>query len=160
MEDQPAPESGSPEFSPIPAEQEKFLTGAGRRMNRSMCFLGAAGVVIGWFWEGSRWAGGFAGGALLSALNFHWLTSAVATISEQVHAPDAEPPNRKAANRRRSTGIAVRLMLRYALIGIAGYAIFKSSLVSLNAFLLGLFLFLGAILIEIAYEIYFAFRGA
>ena len=53
----------------------------------------------------------------------------------------------------------MRFVLRYALIGLVGYAIFKSSFVSLGAFFLGLFLFIAAILAEVAYEIYRALRG-
>ena len=56
--------------------------------------------------------------------------------------------------------MVLRVMLRYALIGVIGYVIFKSSFVSLSAFFIGLFLFLGAILIEMAYEVYSGFRGA
>jgi len=168
MPQEPTPgSSNAPAFSPIPADQERFLSGTGRRINRSMLILAFAGVAICWMWRGAMWAGGFAAGALLSALNFHWLTRAVSTIAEQAAAPGASQNTSqnqeqlsRPAPRRRSTGLVLRVMLRYALIGLIGYVIFKSSLVSLSAFFIGLFLFLGAILIEMTYEVYSGFRGA
>jgi hypothetical protein len=51
-----------------------------------------------------------------------------------------------------------RFVLRYALIGVAGYAIFRSSTLSLEAFFAGLFIAIGAILAEAAYQIYRGFR--
>jgi hypothetical protein len=57
-------------------------------------------------------------------------------------------------------GSAIRIMLRYALIGAVGYAIFVSSFVSLSAFFIGIFLFVGAALVEAAYELYSALRSA
>jgi hypothetical protein len=63
------------------------------------------------------------------------------------------------AGDRRPGGVWGRFVFRYALIGLVGYAIFKSSLVSLGAFFLGLFLFIAAILAEIGYQVYCAFRS-
>jgi len=54
---------------------------------------------------------------------------------------------------------AFRIMLRYALIGAAGYAIFVSSLISLEAFFAGLFLFVGAVLLEVCYELWRGLSG-
>jgi hypothetical protein len=55
--------------------------------------------------------------------------------------------------------VAARFVLRYALIGAAGYAIYRSSALSMTAFFFGLFAALGAILIEMAYETIVAFRN-
>jgi hypothetical protein len=77
-------------------------------------------------------------------------TAAATAVEEGVPGQSAPRP---------AGAVWVRFVLRYALIGLVGYAIFKSSFVSLGAFFLGLFLFIAAILAEIVYEIYRAFRG-
>jgi len=82
--------------------------------------------------------------------------SARRDVVEDADSSASQPP----PPRGRGAGVAARFVLRYALIGLAGYAIFVSSLVSLGAFFLGLFLFIAAILAEVAYQIYGAFRRA
>ena len=159
MPSQPMPDPDHSEPVPLPPDQEAFLAGSGRRLYRDMWVLGAVGVVACWLWHGWKWAGGFAAGAALSALNFHWMHSAVASLSDLFSTPGGKTP----ADRRPGpgpTGSAIRIMLRYALIAGAGYAIFVSSFVSLDAFLIGLFLFLGAVLVEAAYELYCGSRSA
>jgi hypothetical protein len=53
-----------------------------------------------------------------------------------------------------------RFILRYGLIGLAGYVIFRSSVISLAAFFVGLFVSIVAVLAEIGYQIYLSFRRA
>lgn len=151
-------DSAQAEYSVIPPAEKKLLAGAERRMAAGMWVLGFAAAALCWLWQGWRTAGGFAVGAILSALNFHWMKTAVASLADLAAPPTAGSGG--PVPRPNTARVAIRLMLRYALIGVAGYAIFKSSFVSLGAFFLGLFLFLGAILVELAYEIYFAFRNA
>ncbi len=156
------PISENPGAAPprIPHKDEMFLSGAGRRMYRDMWVLGSAGVAVCWFWLGARWAAGFAAGAVLSALNFHWLCSAVSSIAEKLPGQGDGTADLRRARAPGPLGSAFRIMLRYALIGVVGYVIFMSSFVNLNAFFAGLFLFLGAVLIEAAYEIYCGLRSA
>ena len=144
-------EGGAIEPQEIPAAERELLAGAERRIARIMWVLGVAGTGLCGFWGGWRWAAGFAIGAVLSALNFHWMKTAVSAVAEAASSPT--PP----ANPRR--GVVARFVLRYALIGLAGYVIFKSSLISLGAFFLGLFLVIAAILAEIACQVYGAFRS-
>jgi hypothetical protein len=149
------PEDQQPASSELAPEEKIHLAGAEQRIWRAVWVLGILGVAVCWISAGGRWAGGFAIGATLSAVNFRWMKSAVSAVSElatsQPAAGEKPPPQ--------TSGVVVRGVLRYALIGVAGYVIFKSSFVSLGAFFLGLFLFLAAILVEVAYEIYFAFRN-
>jgi ATP synthase I subunit len=159
MASEPMPDNDRSETGPIPKEDQDFLAGAGRRMYRGMWVLGVAGVTVCWLSEGWRWAAGFAIGAALSALNFHWLHTVVASLSELLSAQRGEAP-RARRGAPGAAGSALRIVLRYALIAAAGYAIFVSSLVSLEAFFIGLFLFVGAVLVEAAYEIYCGFRSA
>jgi hypothetical protein len=46
-----------------------------------------------------------------------------------------------------------RFILRYALIALAGYVIFCSSVLSLPAFFAGLFVAIAAVLVEIVYQL-------
>ena len=134
-----------------PTERE-LLSGAERRLNLATWVLGIAGIAICWLWYGTRGAGGFAAGAILSAVNFRWLKGAANAVSALAVGGTESTPE-QAAGHPQPAGLVIRLLLRYALIGVAGYAIFKSSFFSLGAFFAGLFLFLGAILVEVAYEI-------
>jgi hypothetical protein len=51
-------------------------------------------------------------------------------------------------------------MLRYALLGLSGYVIFLSSLVSLGAFLAGLFVLVGGLMVEAGYEVIYEFKSS
>ena len=143
--------------SQIPQAELNLLRGVDRRIYRAMAVLGAVGTLLCSLLGGLDWGAGFLIGAALSALNFHWMKSAVGVVAETATAignPSAKrPPSVRAA------GAVVRFALRYVLIGVAAYVIFKSPFVSLGAFFLGLFLFLGAILVEVAFQLYLGFRN-
>jgi hypothetical protein len=174
------PEDITTESQPLPASEAELLAGTEQRINRAMWALGAVGTVLCLVWRGWGWAAGFAIGALLSALNFRWMKSAAQAVADAATTPApsagpglasvsgnagaAVPAAQEAASEpsapTRPTGaVWLRFVFRYALIGLVGYAIFKSSFVSLGAFFLGLFLFIAAILAEVAYQVYRAFRG-
>lgn len=178
------PEDATTESQPIPAPEAELLAGTERRINQAMWALGAAGTIVCFLGGGFGWAAGFAIGALLSALNFRWMKTAVHVLAEAASSQPSSSPASEAPvpgsggapagesrkhpvpaaledppARRSSGGVAIRFLFRYALIGLVGYAIFKSSLISLGAFFVGLFLFIAAILAEVAYQVYRAFRG-
>ena len=127
-------------------------------MYRDMWILGISGMAVCWLTHGWRWAGGFLAGSILSAFNFHSLHRVVASLADSFFA--GRRRFRQPFHAPGAAGSAFRIMLRYALIAAAGYAIFKSSFVSLSAFFIGLFLFLGAVLVEAAYELYCGLRSA
>ncbi len=144
--------------SQIPAAEQALLAGAELRIAQGIWVLGIVGIGVCWLWGGWSWSAGFMVGAALSALNFHWMKGAVGTLadlasSQAVQEADGEPPRKP-----ETAPVVIRFVLRFALIGIAGYVIFKSSFISLGAFFAGLFLFLAAILAEVAYQVYRAFR--
>ena len=118
-----------------------------RRIYLDMAVLGVAGAAILLVWKGWWFAAGFAAGAALSGLNFHWLKGAVDVLAAKFISP--APDSRRPSPRR----VAAKFILRYALIGAAGYVIFRSSMVSLGAFLGGLFVFVAAVLVEMIYEL-------
>ena len=140
-----------PESNSIPAPEAELLAGTERRIHRAMVALGAAGTIVCLLWRGWGWGAGFAIGAVLSALNFRWMATAAHALGDAASSQIAPARPRR--------GVVARFVLRYALIGLAGYAIFKSSFISLGAFFLGLFLFIAAILAEICYQVYCAFRS-
>ena len=146
--------------SQIPAAEQALLAGAEQRIARGIWILGIAGIGVCWLWGGSRWGVGFTVGAVLSALNFHWMKGAVGTLadlasSQAVQEAAGEPPRQPKTAR-----VVARFVLRFALIGVAAYVIFQSSFISLGAFFAGLFLFLAAILAEVLYQVYSAFHRA
>src|SRR5690242_21801575 len=87
------PENQPPETSAIPPEHERFLEASGIRMDRFMWALGLGGTGVCAAWGGWRSAAGFAAGAVLSALNFHWLRRAVASIAEAIGSSSADAPS-------------------------------------------------------------------
>ncbi len=93
--------------------------------------------------KGVWYAGGFAAGAALSILNFHWLKSAVDGLAAHIG------QNKPVRTRR----LIVKWLLRYTLIVAASYVILESSVVSLFAFLMGLFVFVAGVLAEMIYEL-------
>ena len=145
--DQPTPTA-------IPAEEQQLLTGVEPRIFRTTLILGLLGVVAFWLWQGAGWAVGFAIGVALSAVSFHWMKGAVNKLAETVLSSDAS------TRPRGSAGAVFRFVLRYGLIGLAGYVIFRSSVISLVAFFAGLFVSIVAVLAEIGYQIYLSFRRA
>ena len=146
--------------SEIPAEETQFLAGVEPRILRAIWVLGVAGMAACWLWRDWSWAAGFAIGAILSALNFLWMKAAIGALAAAaVSSSSGASHQQEKQSKGRSAGAVARFVLRYALIALAGYAILHSSDISLGAFFLGLFLAIVAILVEIAYQIYLAFRS-
>jgi hypothetical protein len=114
-----------------------------------MLALGTVVVLALWFrWRWSP-ALGFLAGAVVSVVNFYWLKKTIEAFAERVVHPETQ---------RRTPAVVGRFLLRYALIAAIGYAIVKGSANSMYGFCGGLFLPVGAILIEAAYEVYLALR--
>jgi len=115
-----------------------------RRIYLWIAWLGVAGCLALLIWKGWRESLGFAAGAAVTGLNFHWIKGAADTLAAKFTSqPDPQPPKR----------VAAKFLLRYALIGVAGYAIFKYLRVSLTAFLGGLLVVAAAIMAEMLYEL-------
>jgi len=144
--------------SQIPPEEHLLLAGVEPRILRNMWFLGITGAGAFWLWRDWSWAAGFAIGAVLSALSFRWMKSAISAVAQAAAPVPAASDSAKQEPRRGGGGVVARFVLRYALIGIAAYVIFRSSAVSLAAFFVGLFVAIAAILAEVACQIYLGFR--
>lgn len=153
-----ASDEQQPIASEIPAAELKLLGGVEPRIFRSIWIVGLAGAAAFWLWRGPGWAAGFAVGSALSALSFQWMKTAINTLADTILlGPSPSKPG--AVSKRRSAGAVARFVLRYALIAVAGYVIFRSSVISLAAFFAGLFVAIAATLVEVAYQVYLSFRG-
>ncbi len=100
-----------------------------------------------WFrWRGAM-ALGFLAGCIVGVVNFYWLKRTIEALADSVTQPEVSRPSPK---------VVARFFLRYAFIAVVGYVIVKSSAGSVYGFCVGLFLPVGAILIEALYEVYIA----
>ncbi len=126
-----------------------FFDGALRRITRNILFAGALGSpIVGWRW-GLAELVGFLIGASLSYLNFLWLSRGVEAISERIT---------EQGRQEKGATVVVKAILRYALVGVAGYAIFKGSNYAFYAFFAGLCLPVAAMLCEAAFELFISLR--
>lgn len=104
--------------------------------------LAGAGTLAALALKGWSWGLGFAAGAAAACLNFSWLERMVEAL-----APGGRRPRKR---------FLVILATRYILLGLAGYAIVKIFGLSLAAILLGWFVPVAAIFVEILYELAYA----
>jgi hypothetical protein len=103
-----------------------------------------------WFY---RWVGaiGFAFGAAVSYVNFRSLTRGVEGLADRVV---------NQSSREKGGWIVFRFLVRYGLVGLTAYAIFKSSAMAFRGFLWGLCVPVAALMVEAVWEGYMAFRRA
>ncbi len=127
------------------ASSEAFYAGSLRRIRNFMLGLGTILAIVAAIKFGICPALGFLLGCTISYLNFHWLRSGVSGLADRV-TNTGKPQSGK--------GIIARFLLRYALLGGAAYAILTSFPASLRGLFAGLFLPVGAIVCEAAYELY------
>jgi ATP synthase I subunit len=131
------------------ARLESVYARAIPRMLRVM--LGASALLLApafWFYG---WLGaiGFAAGAAVSYLNFLTLARGVEGLAERI-------VNRQ--SREKGRKIVLRFVLRYGLVAIVAYAIFKGSALAFRGFLWGLCVLVAAMMVEAGFEGYVAFR--
>ena len=126
---------------------DTFYSGALTRIPRFMIALGVTLSAGGWFRFGWRIALGFACGCAIAYLNFHWLERVVSALADRAT---------QTAYKQSSGGIVFRFLVRYFLMAAAAYAIFSVSPASLYGLFAGLFLPVGGIACEAAYELYIA----
>jgi hypothetical protein len=130
-------------------EAEHFFSGAVSRI--VSVFLGFGVVclpLVGWRY-GVPVAIGFTAGGLVSWINFAWLARGVEGLTARI--VDEQ-------SRERGGAVMLRFVLRYALVGIVAYAIFKGSFQAFRGFLFGLCLPVAGMLGEAVYEAHAAFR--
>jgi ATP synthase I subunit len=137
----------NPDESPL---LDSFYARAIPRMLRTMLVIGV--LLLGpiyWFY-GWMGAAGVAAGAAVSYINFRTLIRGVEALGDRI-------VNRQ--SKERGWTIVLRFLVRYGLVGIVAYAIFKGSAVAFRGFLWGLCLPVAAMMAEAGVEAYAAFRS-
>ena len=132
-------------------QADEFYAGAQARIVRMMIAIACLLTVAIWIRAGYRLGLGFAVGCAIAGLNFYWLTRAVNAFADRV-------TGSLDAGQQTSGASAGRFVLRFSLMALVAYVIFKSSLVSLSGLMAGLFLPVAAILLEAIYETFVALR--
>ncbi len=128
---------------------DSFYSGALTRIRNFMLALGPVLALGALLKFGFRPALGFLLGCIISYLNFHWLKSGISGLADKVT---------NTGKSQSGKGIIARFLLRYALLGVAAYAILTSFPASLRGLFAGLFLPVGAIVCEAVYELYATLR--
>lgn len=128
---------------------EHFFAAAYQRIVRILFVLLPCAVVLLWLFFNRRFAVGFLVGGAIAIVNFISLKRLVIAFADRVIASHGQ---------QRSSGLVLRFLLRYGLVAVAGYAIFKSSAMSAYGLLAGLGIPAVGIMIEAGYELYGSFR--
>jgi hypothetical protein len=131
----------SPEHAAQEAE-ELFYRKAVRRIYVNLLWVSAAGALAALAYKDWLWAVGFLIGAVASVLNFRWLHQLANALG-----PGGRSP-------RKHLGLV--LGLRYLLFAAGAYVIVRYSNIDLMAALLGLFVAVAAVLVEMLYELVYA----
>jgi ATP synthase I subunit len=140
----PAPAATSKE-----ARAESFYASALRRILRILLALAILLPPAVWWRFGVAAALGVFLGGLVSWLNFRSLVSGVEGLMDRIA---------NAQSHERGGSVILRFLLRYVLVGLVAYAIFRGSSQAFWGFLIALGLPVAAILGEAAYEAYGALR--
>ena len=120
---------------------DRFFERALDRIARAAFVIATGGVIAATLWQGWTWGAGFAIGAAASWLNFRLLKQIVDALG------------RSRPVRKRLVAMAG---LRYALLAGGAYVILHYSSVSMTATLLGLFVAVAAVIVEICFELLYA----
>ena len=119
------------------------------RLLRNMLGLSIV-LIVPAFWFYS-WMGalGFVFGAAVSYINFRMLARGVEDLTDRI-------VNRN--SREKGGSIVFRFVLRYGLVGVVAYAIFKGSSLTFRGFLWGLCVPAAALMLEAVWQGYLEFR--
>jgi hypothetical protein len=110
------------------------------RIQKATWALAAGGTIAAFAWRGWAWAAGFGLGAAVSWLNYSFLKQVVDTLGK--------PRTRKR--------VVVFAALRYLLFGGGGYVIVRFTKISMPAVLMGLFVSVAAVIVEIIIQLAYA----
>lgn len=128
---------------------ENFYSGAYRRIVRSLLVLVPCSAIGLWLGFNRSFAIGFLVGGGVAIFNFVVLKRLIIALADRVIS---------SGGRERSSGLALRFVLRYLLVAAVAYAIFRSSPMSAYGLLAGLGIPGIAIMMEAGYEVYVSFR--
>ena len=132
------------------SNSDDFYSNALERIQRMMLVIGIAALVTAWASFGWRIGVGFALGAVIAFLNFHWLKKVVAGIADLTLQSGTPASGRS---------VVQRFLLRYFLMAVVAFVILTVSRESLYGLFAGLFLPVTAMLCEAVYEAYKVISG-
>ena len=141
--------SDDPSSAAQPSSNEHFFTAAYERIVRILAVLLPCSAILFWIFLDHRFAIGFIVGGVVAIINFLSLRKLVIAFADRVIASSGE---------QRSSGLVLRFLLRYGIIAVAGYVIFKSSAMGAYGLLVGLAIPAVGIMIEAGYELYGSWR--
>ena len=121
----------------ITIPDDEFYERVTSRIFKVTLAISGAGTLAALAWRGWRVGAGFALGAAISWINFRWLKHAVDALG----------------GKRARPRLALLAGFRYLLLGGAAYAILRYSSISLRATLVGLFVSVTAVIVEIFFEV-------
>jgi len=126
---------------PEPSFADPVYFNLDKRLQQHALWLSGVTVVLALVCQAWHFILSFAIGALLSAINFSWMKYGVdrLVVLQSGSSLPLSQSNRK---------IILKYLLRYALIGSTLYVIFRFRFLDLRGAILGLFLFVGAVLFE------------
>jgi hypothetical protein len=137
---------------PQPAESLDGSMANQRILARVLRNILVAGVLllapVFWFYRGAG-SVGFVFGAALSYVNFLTLRRGVEGLADRIVSRNS---------REKGGRIILQFLVRYALVAVVAYAIFKGSSVAFRGFLWGLCVPVPALMAEAVWEGYLAFR--
>jgi hypothetical protein len=130
------------------AEDEALYAAAERRIEYFSGGIAALGALIAAIHWGARVAAAFAVGGFLSWVNYCWLKQGVAALTSlSVAQEGAEKP-------RVPTSVYIKFLGRYALLIVAAYVILRGFRLPLESFLLGLFVIVAAVMVEMIGQLF------
>ena len=131
------------------AEEEAFSANVFRHIVWIMVVLAVGAAPVLWIKYHGALALGFMAGCAIAFVNFYWLKRTVAALVDAVT---------RHGKKRSGAGVVFTFVLRYVLIAVIAYVIFKGSKASVYGLFVGLSVPVGAILIEAVYVTYRAVR--
>ena len=137
------------------AESRAFFAGAQTRAWRVGLVLSALAVLGSFVRWGSHVGVAVLLGAIVGGLNTFWLARSTAAFARK--AVESADPGME-YRRPGWGGVLFQYVLRYLLVGVAAYAIFKSTLFSILGFFAGLFLPVVSLMCEAFYEAWVSSR--
>lgn len=121
---------------------DPYYATAEKRLTRISIILGTLVLVLGALLGSWKFALSFLIGALISYVNFCWMKQGVDRLIGSFGS-EANP-----SHRRSSKGVIFKYFLRYGLMGGTLYAIFRYQFFEVRGAVLGLLLFVAAVLFE------------
>jgi hypothetical protein len=125
-----------------PSEEDIYRNAVARMLRMMAVFAGSGSLVL-FVWRGWKWGAGFAFGAGVAWVNFLLIKKLADSLGVAGRKPS-------------STGSVVFLGSRYLILGAVVYATLRFTSISMLAAVIGLFVSLAAVLVEILFELVYA----